>query len=81
MIGSSYLLLLSQASPTLIERWISGKEGVLGLSLILNVVLFNVAWYLLRLVLKFVKEVSENSVETTRALTELTTIIKERAKE
>lgn len=90
MFLQTYILLLAQTAPpevSLMDKWIKGEGGVLGLSLILNVILFNVAWYLLRLVIKketeknvllerFAKDVLDNVVEVTKAITELSTIIK-----
>jgi Pyruvate/2-oxoacid:ferredoxin oxidoreductase gamma subunit len=87
-----YTAIAQTQTGTLLERWLSGEGGLLGLSLILNVVLFNIAWYLLRLSLKkeaekatlvekFTKDILGNIVEITRALTELSTIIKGKYKQ
>ena len=63
MIENIFTTLLLQATPTsvsLIERWMTGEGGVLGLSLLLNIVLFNVAWYLLKLAMK--KDTEKNEL-------------------
>jgi len=71
----------------LTQKWLSQEGGVLGMSLLLNVVLFAIAGYLLKLVLKkenekteimqkVYAEARETAIDMTKAFTELSILIR-----
>jgi len=81
-------------TTSLADRWFNTDDGMLGMSLTLNVVLLFIAWYLLRMLLKreeektkilegnmrevktIYEQVLESTLDVTKAITELSTMLR-----
>lgn len=86
-LHSEWILAQVPGAVDLTQQWLSQEGGVLGMSLLLNVILLTLSGYLLRLSLKKEQEKTEmmqkvygeardTAIEMTKAFTELSLLIR-----